>query len=676
MRRRRWWLGGVLALVALVWLWRLPQLPAYLQPAYSVQLLDNQGRELRRMLASDGYWRLPLSLDHTDPEFIRLLLVYEDQRYYRHPGVDGLALLRALGQWIRYGRVISGASTLSMQTVRLLQPKPRTLFNKLREMILALKLEQRLSKAEILQLYLSLAPYGGNLQGLRAASLSYFGREPKHLNLSQIALLIALPQAPERRRPDRHPQLARKARDHVLKRLHQQGAISSEAMTLARSQPVPRTRRATPFLAPQVADRLHRRDQDEQQLHSTLDALLQRRLQELAARQDWLGEGESVALLLLSNADGRVLARVGSGSYLHQSQLDLTRSLRSPGSALKPFIYGLGFELGLMHPQTRVRDQHYRKGVYAPENFLGRFHGDVNLAEALRRSLNIPAVKALEKVGPQRLLKRLRNTGADLRFPKGQMPGLALALGGVGISLQDLTALYAALARQGRYIEPWEQPQKVPESRRLLSATAAWQVMQILRELPAPHNHGGQGEIAYKTGTSYGFRDAWAIGYDGRYTIGVWVGRPDGAAGQGYTGYTRAAPLLFEAFQQLPGGRAGFPGPPEGMRALTHAELPYALQWLDAQGDGSRKRNWPHILFPPASARLLLDKKHKFVVLKAQNGIPPLHWLVDGRLLPANGEGRQVQWAPDGPGQVKLTLVDAEGHTDSVSVWVETGLAP
>lgn len=620
------------------------------------------------MTTADGYWRLPAEPERIDPDFITLLLAYEDQRFMTHPGVDVLALLRASKQLLLQGKVVSGASTLTMQTVRLMQPKPRTLLNKLTEIVQALKLERKYSKHQILQQYLTLAPYGGNLQGIRAAALAYFGKEPRHLNLSETALLIALPQSPESRRPDRHPKTAAQARDYVLTRLFRQSLIDQSSMELAMEQPIPTGRKATPFHAPHLADRLHQSRPDHVVV-TTLDKHLQLQLEQLASQQTDLGAGESLAVLVVSNQTRQILAQLGSGDYLQQSQIDLTRAIRSPGSTLKPFIYGLGFEKQIMHPETRVADIAYRNASYNPKNYGGDFQGTVSLRQALQKSLNIPAVKALQAITPQRLIRRFHDLGITLHLPKGEKGGLSIALGGTGITLENLTALYAAIAQQGVYLPLSSQTDSTSRTGELLSPSAAWYVDDILKDTPAPRGFRRNRTIRYKTGTSYGFRDAWSIGYDDNFTVGVWVGRPDGSAGNGRTGSNSAAPLLFQIFELLPQPQHQTNRKkPQGVIDEKWESLPKSLQWLGS-GRQAGDNRYPHILFPVDNSTLLLRRQQP-LILKARGGNPPYHWLINNQPLDAQ-PGQQQQWQPDTPGQVDITLIDNEGHSDSINIWLE-----
>jgi len=536
----------------------------------SVTVVDRDADLLRAFTTAQGRWRLPVEPEAVDPRYVAMLLAFEDRRFYSHPGVDPLAAARAGYQLVRHGRVVSGASTLTMQVARLLEGEhERSLAGKWRQAVRALQLEQRLSKTEILSLYLRLAPFGGNLEGARAAALAYFGKEPRRLSAGEAALLVALPQSPEMRRPDRFPDAARRARDRVLDRALAEGVISVAEAERARSEPVPHARREFPKLAPHIAEAeaLQRPQQTVHRL--TISREVQGQLETLLREHArGLGRRLSAAVLVVDNKTGEVRAHVGSSDYLDQTRLgavDMVGAIRSPGSTLKPFIYGLAFEAGLAHPETLIEDRPARFGLYSPRNFDEDFRGLVTIREALAHSLNIPAVKALNAVGPARLVARFRRAGLAPALPDHEEPTLAIALGGIGLSLRDLASLYAGLARGGEAIELKHRVEAAepmrPRPKRLLSPVAAWYVSDILKDAPPPASAVG-GRFAYKTGTSYGYRDAWAVGYDGAYTIAVWVGRADGASTPGLTGRTAAAPLLFDAFQRLGPDRAPLAQPP------------------------------------------------------------------------------------------------------------------
>jgi penicillin-binding protein 1C len=638
-------------------------------------VLDREGKLLRAYATREGRWRLPATVKDVDPRFLKLLFAYEDKRFYEHDGVDLLALGRAAFQFATSGHIVSGASTLTMQVARLLEPREhRSLGAKLRQITRALELEHALSKNEILSLYLTLAPYGGNLEGIRAASLAYFGKEPRTLSLAEAALLVALPQSPELRRPDRYPQAARAARDRVLDRAAAAGVVPRDEIAHAKSVGVPHARKPLPVLAPHSADQVVGAEPLRRVHRLTIDGGLQKTLQKLAReRARTLGPQISVAILAVDNETGEVCARVGSADYFDErraGQVDMTQALRSPGSTLKPFIYGLAFEDGLLHPETLIDDRPVRYGSYTPENFDMTFRGTVTVRRALQMSLNVPAIAVLGRVGVSRLSARLTQTGATLVLPKGEAPGLAMGLGGVGIKLSDLVMLYTGLARLGSAVPLIEREgQVMPNSRRLLDPVAAWYVGNILIGAPPPDN-AMPGRIAFKTGTSYGYRDAWAVGYDGRMTIGVWVGRADGAPVPGLFGRGSAAPILFDAFARSGNAPAPLAHAPKGAVFAATNRLPPPLQHFSADGDASAASEPPRIMFPPDGARIELAKgaAREPVALKISGGAAPLTVMVNGVPLAAQGSRRTVFFEPDGPGFVRLTVMDARGAADSVSV--------
>ncbi len=661
-----------------IWATTLPPLARPDAIDFSTEVVDREGRLLRAYATEDGRWRLKAQVEHVDPRFLAMLIAYEDKRFYEHDGVDPLAMLRAASQLVLHGEIVSGASTLTMQVARLLEPRSeRTLGAKLKQMVRAIELERQFSKNEILSLYLSLAPYGGNLEGIRSASLAYFGKEPKRLSRSEAALLVALPQSPEARRPDRSPDRAQRARDRVLDRVAKGVGIPDDEVVYAKQDPVPTSRKAMPALAPHAADQVVV-SVPQQKLHElTIDARMQRTLEMLAReRASSFGPEASIAILVVDHASGEILARVASADYFDQyraGQVDLTQALRSPGSALKPFIYGLAFEDGVVHPDTLIDDKPVRYGNYAPENFDLTFQGTLPVRKALQLSLNVPAVALLDRVGASRLTARLAQAGGQMTFPKGEVPGLAMGLGGVGVTLSDLTMLYAGLARQGSTIALVERKADAALARpprRLLDPVAAWYVGNVLIGTPPPEN-AARNRIAFKTGTSYGYRDAWAVGFDGRRTIGVWVGRPDGAPVPGILGRTAAAPILFDAFARLGDLPASLPPAPKGTILANNGKLPLPLQRFSPDGLTGRRGEQVRIMFPPNGARLELTSnggKAEPVALKISGGAEPMTVLVNGVPQQRSTGGRTIFFDPEGPGFVRLTVVDGKGTADSVMV--------
>jgi penicillin-binding protein 1C len=685
--------AGALVCLAVIgaagwWIASLGPAPLGNDIAFSARVLDRDGRLLRAYAASEGRWRLPARIADVDPRFFAMLFAYEDKRFRAHPGVDALALARAAVQLVTSGRIQSGGSTLTMQVARLLEPRGgRSLTAKLRQIVRAIELERALSKDEILSLYLDLAPYGGNIEGVRAASLAYFGKEPRRLSLGETALLVALPQSPEGRRPDRSVAAARAARDRVLDRSAASGSVPADEIALARAEQVPAGRRPMPMLAPHASDRAVADAAPGSEVRLTIDADMQKSLEELARQRVrtlalTLGPDISLAMLVVDNASGEVRAHIGSPDYFdaqRAGQVDLTQALRSPGSTLKPFIYGLGFEDGFIHPETLIDDRPTRYGAYKPQNFDFTFQGTVTVRRALQLSLNLPALAVLDQVGASRLSARLAQAGATLVLPEGEAPGLAIGLGGVGIKLAYLTMLYAGIARLGTALPLTERAQLAGhkgEASRLMEPVAAWYVSHVLIGTPPPEN-GVPGRVAFKTGTSYGYRDAWSVGFDGRYTIGIWVGRPDGAPVPGLVGRLAAAPILFDAFARLPTPPVSLPRAPSGVLLTTSAKLPPPLKHFqpgDRVGEAETKLR---ILFPPDGARLDLraaEDGPTSVPLKVAGAVAPVTVLVNG--VPASVQPRgTLFFQPQGPGFARVTVIDGSGAADSVMVRLEDNAA-
>jgi penicillin-binding protein 1C len=679
-----------LALIGAGALWRyaeaLPPLDLAAASARSTVVLDRSGTLLRPFATADGRWRLPVTADTIDPRYRAMLVAYEDRRFADHPGIDPVAVLRAAIQWLSNGRIVSGGSTLSMQVARLVEPRrERTLEAKLRQMARALLMERRLGKSGLLDLYFALAPYGGPLEGVRAASLAYFGREPVRLTAAQAALLVALPQSPETRRPDRFPDRARAARDRVLDIASARGILSAAEAEAAKGEPVPTARRPFPMLAAHAAEEAVTADNTTPVIRLAIDARLQERLELLASeRAVAAGPGLSAAILVLDNRDGRVLAQVGSAGYLDSTRngaIDMTLAVRSPGSALKPFVYAMAFADGLAHPETLLEDRPARfSASYAPENFDLTFQGTVTARRALQLSLNVPAVELMDAVGPARFIARLRAAGAAIQLPREAAPGLPVALGGLGITLTDLARLYAGLARGGTVPDLLRRVEAVPAGaeRRVAEPVAAWYVADILRGTPPPEN-ALPNRIAYKTGTSYGYRDAWAAGFDRHVTVVVWIGRPDGAAVPGLVGRTVAAPILFDAFARL--GREPEPVPqPRDVLAAGPGGLPPPLRHLRREAPGAPGLAL-RIAYPPDGARIDLGlgaaghdgegtADGPALALKALGGVPPLTWMIDGQPV-VQTPRRRAAWSPTGAGFARISVLDSTGASDSVSIRLE-----
>jgi penicillin-binding protein 1C len=652
----------------------------------SREVVDADGQLLRAFATPDGRWRLGTKAADVDPQFLRMLVAYEDQRFYDHAGVDPWALLRAATQFVTNGRIVSGASTLSMQVARLIEPRENRSFTaKFLQLARAIQIERRLSKAQILDLYLTLAPYGGNLEGVRAASLAYFGKEPRRLSVSEAALLVALPQSPEARRPDRRPVTATAARQRVLDREPVKETVGKAAAEQAALYPVPSRRLQLPAYAAHLAEAAIRKQPTQTRHVTTLRRDVQRGLEDAArAAVQKLGPKISLAMVMADARTGEIVGEVGSADYFDASRsgwVDMTRVNRSPGSTLKPFIYGLAFEQGLVSQETVIEDRPSDFHGYRPRNFDMSYQGDVSIRQALQLSLNVPAVRLLDAVGPSRLMMRFRRSDVKPALPIGEAPGLAIGLGGVGVSLKDLVQLYAGLANRGQPVRLGDGVREKPgidPADPLLEPVATWNVTDILSDVLPPQGSRRLG-IAYKTGTSYGYRDAWSIGYDGRHVLGVWVGRPDNGAVPGIAGYATAAPILFDAFSRSGVAITPMPSAPAGAVRVAQADLPISQRRFSMTASGlisaSAREPAPQIVYPPEGARVDLGAASggtlEPLMLKLQGGRAPFRWLANGQPLTDLSRRRTSEWLPDGGGYSTLTVIDAVGRAATVRVFVE-----
>ncbi len=652
----------------------------------SPEVVDHKGVLLRAFLSKGGYWRMKTGASEVSPRYLAMLKAYEDKRFDDHFGVDPVAMARASVQYALSGHIVSGGSTLTMQVARLLEPpKHRGIATKLFQMMRAVQLEERYSKDQILSFYLTLAPFGGNLEGVRAASLSFFGKPPSRIDLAEAALLVALPQSPTRLRPDRHAIAALKGRNKVLTRMSEDGVITASDAKVAMAEGVPFARQAMPMSAPHLAEHLVLKSKSTR-IVTTLDADLQGAVERLAVQESsYFGDGATMAIVVVENKTRNVLAYLGGTNYWGKAgQIDLARQPRSPGSALKPFIYGLAFDDLILHPSSMMTDAPTNFGDYAPRDFDGGFQGAVTARDALRMSLNIPAVMVLDRVGPLAFTIDLQNAGARLAFPtRTEGPSLPVALGGLGISPADITMLYAGIAEGGeaRALRVVEGTPDAPEHR-LFGPVAAYYLREILDGVTLPDGWAmGQGltrgrAIGFKTGTSYGFRDAWSVGFSNDYTVGVWVGRADGTPRPGHVGRDAAAPILLKVFGLLPDDKRPAPTPPSGALLVdTTDQLPPSLRVFTRQEEPAQVKEAvvppPAIAFPPNGTVVPLpaaNAKDQTIVLKADGGREPLTWLVDGALVGSFDRFQPALFVPKGEGVARITVVDSDGRSNSSQV--------
>jgi penicillin-binding protein 1C len=551
---------GLVFYAVLTW---LPLPLEKLQAAQAFRFYDRNEQLLQVIISDDDFYRLSVHTEELPQLFIDALLLQEDQYFYQHPGVNPLAVLRAIAANITAGHVVSGASTLTMQLARMLQRQPRTLSAKLLEMLRALQLEMRFSKKQILQYYLSIAPYGGNLEGVNAATYAYFGKPAKQLTPAQIALLVVIPKSPTQIRPDLHPATAKARRDAFLSRMYTAALIDQSTYERAIAEPVPDRRLSFPNRIPHLAWYLKSRHSQQSDFHTTVDMNIQLRAEHIV-QQYISGLHErgihNASVVVLDTQTRELRAMVGSADYfdrVHEGANNGATALRSPGSTLKPFLYGLAMDAGLIAEKTRLPDIPLSVAGYSPRNYSKSFRGTVSVREALIDSLNVVAVRLNQRLGIKQLHGLLHKGGISSLDQPPEYYGLPLVLGGVEVSLLELTNLYAALANYGEYlpyrIDRLQAASFEPVS--LLSPEASWLVADILTDVERPdfpstwQYSTSRPTVAWKTGTSYGHQDAWSIGFHPELTIGVWVGNFDGSSASRLSGNSVAAPLLFDLMQ-------------------------------------------------------------------------------------------------------------------------------
>jgi penicillin-binding protein 1C len=555
------WIMGIMIAILAFALIDL-QFPFQPLPKWSVMVNDRNGRLLNAYLSQDEKWRFPCRPEETDSLLIATILKKEDRWFYYHPGINPFAFARAAWSNISSGKRVSGASTITMQVVRLLEPRKRTLASKLTECFRALQLEAHYSKEEILGLYLSLVPYGGNVEGVKTASWLYFGKPPALLSPAEAITLAIIPNRPSSMRPGKARQVLVLYRNRWLNTMREEGIISDEQLSDALAEPLVMERKASPSLAPHLSRRL-KTGNGKTTLHTTIEAGIQEKVVQLCYNhmQRLKNTGiHNACALVIDNRNGEVLAYAGSADFSdrqHYGEVDGIRAVRSPGSTLKPFVYGMAMDEGLITPKTILEDVPVNYAGYSPENFDRQFHGAVSAEDALSASLNIPAVSLVERIGPALFRERLIEAGCT-NLKKQKEIGLSAILGGCGVSLEELCTLYSALANEGKAKKLRYSKGKADSTGfALLSSSASFLLSAMLskasrHDLPALfENNLHIPKIAWKTGTSYGRRDAWSIGYNRRYTIGVWVGNFDGTGTPELTGADCATPLLFALFNSI-----------------------------------------------------------------------------------------------------------------------------
>ncbi|WP_313623141.1 penicillin-binding protein 1C [Achromobacter sp.] len=725
LRARRWRRRGIFAASALS---ALAALLFALDRLYPLPPIDSggaavvvaaDGTPLRNYPSRDGIWRYPVTPDQVSTRYLDTLLTYEDRWFYWHPGVNPVALVRAGWQWATNRRIVSGGSTLTMQVARLIDPqlagKPsRSMSAKMRQAWRAVQLEMHYSKDEILSLYLTHAPMGGIVEGVEMGSRLWLGKPARDLGPAEAAMLTALPQAPSRLRPDRHPQAAQAARDKVLDRMAELGRWTEAEVADAKIETVIAPPLRARWLAPLAAQRLlqevgaaRRADGRPPLVTSTLDADMQASVEQmLLDRVDSLPPKVSMAVLVMDNDTLEVKAYAGSADFSdvsRYSHVDMVRGVRSPGSTLKPFLYAQALDEGLIHSESLLIDAPMSFGGYAPGNFQAAFAGPISVAQALQRSLNVPAVDLLDRVGPVSFASAMLAGGVKLRLPAGAEPNLSLILGGGGTTLEELVGAYRALARDGVSGRPRLTARQPRVESRMMSPGAAWIVRDILEGGGHPdrpfYQSGSPGRrLAWKTGTSFGFRDAWAVGVTDRWTLGVWVGRPDGTPNPGFFGANVAAPLLQDIVAALPEGAQQVRVRPETVQAVvTCWPLGYRLGSSPSGACPEQRAAWVlNDTAPPSFAGYADATKGPLRLGGVANGsvlrpVPGMSqvaldvdvqgaegevwWMLDGRVASHGAAGHPFNLVLAHDGRYTLTVMDTHGRHDSV-VFEIAGVTP
>ncbi|MDO6705831.1 penicillin-binding protein 1C [Photobacterium sp. 1_MG-2023] len=652
-------------------------LPSLYPDGPATVVVSREGALLRSFGDRQGVHRYNVTLEAVDPFYIQALLNYEDRWFYHHPGFNPVSIVRAAWQWASNGRVVSGGSTLTMQVARLIDPHERSVSGKLKQLWRALQLEWYFSKDEILTLYLNLAPFGGNIAGVEAAANRYFGTSAKHLSKNEAALLVVLPQKPSLYRPDRYPEVAKEMRNKVLARLTDSGVLPSQSASYLMQEAVQLRPADHAQLAPLLSRTLKQALPDHHVIQTTIDAGIQQRVARLLAKvKRDLPAHSSAAVLVVDNETAEVLAYQGSVDFQDDSRfshVDMTQAVRSPGSALKPFIYGMAFDQGLIHTESLLSDIPFSFYDYKPQNLNGRFQGAVSVSQALKQSLNIPLIQVFNALGPETFDQQLNAAGITLIQDK---PNLTVGLGGTGTNLMTLATLFRSLATGGE-VAPLTmlkhaQPQPVTdEKNQLLSPASSWMVFNMLSSISASDRvvPRVRREIAWKTGTSYGYRDFWSVGVSPAYTVAVWVGRPDATPVVGYLGATRAAPVMFDVFDQLPedhrrleqpdtvkrtlicwpGGRAKAATAEERCLAQKYALTRNGITppTLESQGHFVRQDQWPQSLSLWQQQHQIVSTAQPEAVLKIQSVREGQHYYLgqlDRIALTTNRPDAQVFW--------------------------------
>jgi penicillin-binding protein 1C len=681
----------------------------------SAVLTDRAGNPLRIWLGPDDLDCRPYYKPSASDWIVQALIAAEDQRFWSHPGVDVLAILRAVGQNASQGRVVSGASTLSTQVIRLVEPRSRTLWTKGIEAFRALQLERRHDKMYILAQYLNRAPFGGNIVGIEAAAWRYFSKRPQDLSLAEAALLAGVPQSPSRGRPDRYPERAKQRLTYVLQRMEALGMITTDQHDVALAQRLDVRSPRYPFTAPHFADWIGAgvRADGLAPVRTTLDAKLQQLAEDTLQRGLAGGRVGGGAIVILDTQSGAVRAMVGSPSFtgLPAGQVNAALAPRAAGSTLKPFAYALGMDSGWLTPMTVLSDVPTRFRDYEPRNFDPTFRGRVTARDALVLSLNLPSIEVARRVGQDRFHHTLQQLGLDTVSEPSAHYGIGLVLGNAEVRLLDLANAYACLARGGEW-RPVQYVQDAPRAsgRRIFSEAACWMVAEMLSGAERAMDATGHtadtplSRVAWKTGTSAGLRDAWTVAYNPEYVVGVWIGNPDGSPADELVGRQAATPLAWSVFRALypdnqgpwyvrppdvvsrfvcaETGRPRRGGEGEGLvqdwaiaQVTRHTPMPTRLNLTTAP---SRERTSGRLRItvpaPESTYRLLAGMEAHVQQIPLTATAEPhgdlLFWFVNDRLMGQTRAGEPLIW-PLETGEHLIVCANTQGQSDRIRITVE-----
>ncbi len=545
--------------VFLILIYAVP-LPERINKDYSTVITDKNREILRVYLTKDEKRRIFCPIEKMSPLFVKTAIIYEDKHFYLHPGVNPFSVFRALMQNIKHRKIVSGASTIPMQLARIVEPKPRTLKSKIIEAFRAIQFVLRLGRKKTLGLYLNLAPYGGNIEGVAAASMAYYGKTPDKLLPGEVAFLVSLPQSPSTRMP--YAKKRKDARDSVLKRMLKEKLITLQQYKQAFEIPPPARIRKSPFKAPHFCNFVKAKHPNKRELHTSLDYQLQKKAENILKSYSnyiYSNGATNASVIIIENKTGKVKAAVGSLNYFdseHSGQIAGFNAYRSSGSTLKPFLYALAIEKGIINPESLIEDAPYNLNGFSPKNFTLKWHGLVKAEEALSLSLNMPFAILLKKTGYDNFTNLLKKTGI-----KGPLNwndyGLAIITGGMDVKLIDLTNLYSSLARGG-YAMPYSLLENEKfEQKKILRHGSVYLTLRALSKRNRPDAPSlalftiPSGKIYWKTGTSWGRRDSWSVGFKNKYTVGVWVGNFDGKGSKGIVGSELAAPVMFDIIRAI-----------------------------------------------------------------------------------------------------------------------------